>query len=111
MREDRFTVVFDGDIRKFKGNPLKAETPFGTPSAAGIGDAFQETDDLRDRLTEAEAALSQARAEGRREGLEEAAKVADLHPMRFAGQNEQTIRRALSTAIRALAQKEGGKDG
>lgn len=55
-----------------------------------------------------ETVLSQARAEGRREGLEEAAKVADSHPMRFAGQNEQTIRKSLSSAIRALAQK--GKD-
>lgn len=45
-----FTLVFKGDIRAFKGNPFKAETPFGIPVAVGVGDAF-------DRIAELEAKL------------------------------------------------------
>ena len=47
---NRFTLVFKGNIRAFDRNPLKTETPFGTPCAAGIGDAFETSDDLLDAL-------------------------------------------------------------
>ncbi len=47
-----FTLVFKGDIRKFKENPLKTETPFGVAIIAGIGNAFEELDELRERLGE-----------------------------------------------------------
>ncbi len=43
---DRFTLVFEGDITKFKGNPLKTETPFGIPFAASIGDALEKIEHL-----------------------------------------------------------------
>lgn len=48
MSDDRkyFTLVFEGDITKFKGNPLKTETPFGVPYAAGLGDAFAKLDKI-----------------------------------------------------------------
>jgi len=47
---NRFTLVFEGDIRAFDRNPFKTETPFGTPSAAGIGDAFETGDSLLEAL-------------------------------------------------------------
>jgi hypothetical protein len=43
---DYFTLVFKGDITKFKGSPLKTETPFGVPVAAGLGDAFQKLENI-----------------------------------------------------------------
>jgi hypothetical protein len=47
---EHFTLVFKGDISKFKLNPLNTETPFGRPEAAGRGDAFEECNVLRERL-------------------------------------------------------------
>ena len=50
---DSFTLVFDGDLRAFKGNPLHVETPFGEPRAACLGDAFAEqmkTEDVAEAL-------------------------------------------------------------
>lgn len=44
-----FTLVFAGDIRKFKANPLTTETPWGVPYAASMGDALEQIDKLRDR--------------------------------------------------------------
>ena len=44
---ERFTLVFVGNLRKFQGNPLRTETPFGIPIVCGIGDAFEEADGLR----------------------------------------------------------------
>lgn len=32
-----FALVFEGDLRKFEGNPLKTVTPFGVPIACGLG--------------------------------------------------------------------------
>lgn len=48
-----FTIVFEGDLRKFEGNPLKTETPFGVPMTVAVGDVFEERDALeteRDEL-------------------------------------------------------------
>jgi hypothetical protein len=39
-----FTLVFEGDLRKFPGNFFKVDTPFGKPVAAGLGNAFDEID-------------------------------------------------------------------
>lgn len=47
-----FTLVFRGDIRKLKVNPLTAETPFGTAIIVGIGNAFEELDAIREKLEE-----------------------------------------------------------
>ncbi len=47
---ERFTLVFVGNLRKFQGNPLRTETPFGIPIVCGIGDAFEEADGLRAQL-------------------------------------------------------------
>lgn len=41
-----FTVVFEGDIAKFPGNPLHAETPFGKPLAVGRDNAFDVIDEM-----------------------------------------------------------------
>src|SRR5882672_2645987 len=35
-----FTIVFEGDITKLKGNPLKMDTAYGKPVASGAGNAF-----------------------------------------------------------------------
>lgn len=43
-----FTLVFKGDIGKFKFNPMNTETVFGRPEAAGRGNAFEECEDLRE---------------------------------------------------------------
>lgn len=45
-----FTLVFEGDIRRFADNPMTAKTPFGVAYAAGVGNAFSESDRLRDAL-------------------------------------------------------------
>jgi len=42
-----FTVVFDGDIKKWDGNPFDVETPFGKPYAVAVGDALEELDRLK----------------------------------------------------------------
>lgn len=48
MPEDdqRFTLVFNGDIRNVKGNVFKIETPFGVARAASVGDALAVKDEL-----------------------------------------------------------------
>lgn len=43
-----FTLVFEGDLRKFPSNPLHTDTPFGRAYAAGIGNAFEIMDLLAD---------------------------------------------------------------
>jgi len=43
-----FTVVFKGDIGKFKTNPLHMKTAFGEVVAAGRGNAFEEAEVLRE---------------------------------------------------------------
>lgn len=43
-----FTLVFQGDITKFNGNPLKTETPFGVPFAAGMGNAFDALENIHE---------------------------------------------------------------
>jgi hypothetical protein len=48
--DDCFTLVFKGKISSFNKNPFLTETPFGTPYAAGIGNAFEEADKLREKL-------------------------------------------------------------
>ena len=52
-----FTLVFKGDIGKFKLNPMNTETPFGRPEGAGRGDAFDECEGLRERVETLEGAL------------------------------------------------------
>ena len=48
MKEpNAFTLVFEGDIRSFKMNPLTTATPWGIPYAVSIGDALEENDALR----------------------------------------------------------------
>lgn len=41
-----FTVVFAGDIRDLQFNPMTATSPFGKVVACGIGNAFDEVEDL-----------------------------------------------------------------
>jgi hypothetical protein len=47
---EAFTLVFEGDIRQFKMNPLNTETPWGVPYACGLGDAFAQRDRLQEQL-------------------------------------------------------------
>lgn len=47
---NHFFLIFDGDIRSFKGNPMKTETPFGTPFACGVGNLMEENEMLRETL-------------------------------------------------------------
>jgi len=63
MTNQYFTLVFQGDICDFK-EPLKTETVFGVPFAAGVGDAFAETEQLEAQL------VSDIRAETEIERLE-----------------------------------------
>jgi hypothetical protein len=51
-RTESFTMIFGGNIRHFKGNPLTAETPFGVAYAIGVGDAFEDMDAMRDLLNQ-----------------------------------------------------------
>ncbi|MCD1645221.1 hypothetical protein [Aurantimonas coralicida] len=67
------------------------------------------------RAEKAETALSQARAEGRREGMEEAARLvenqgAELHMREDEGIDRFDAAMILAANIRALSQKEAGKD-
>lgn len=48
---DKFTVVFKGDIRSFKQNPMTTETPWGKPYAVAVGDALEQLDE-RDKALE-----------------------------------------------------------
>ena len=43
-----FTIVFEGDITKLKGNPLKMETAYGKPVASGAGNAFDVIEGLHE---------------------------------------------------------------
>ena len=56
-----FTVVFDGDIRKLEGNPLKYKTQFGGTLRMGVGDAFERVDELQARIAELEAENAELR--------------------------------------------------
>lgn len=42
---ERFTLVFEGDLRSFKDNIFHADSTFGKPCAAGTGDAFARQDE------------------------------------------------------------------
>lgn len=64
LLKSHFTLVFEGDIRKFNRNPLLTDTPFGRPIIAGMGNAFAEFDEftavadaMLSALTEAERFL------------------------------------------------------
>lgn len=50
MSETRFTLVFNGDLRRFGASPFKTETPFGFAQIASIGDVCAERDLLVDAL-------------------------------------------------------------
>jgi hypothetical protein len=52
-----FTIVFEGDLRNFKGNPFDTDTPFGKPFAVGHGDAFQEAQRLQQAMDQIEDAI------------------------------------------------------
>jgi hypothetical protein len=43
-----FTMVFEGDITRIKGNPMKIETPFGFAIACGIGNAFDKLENIEE---------------------------------------------------------------
>jgi hypothetical protein len=43
-----FTLVFEGDITKIEGNPMKIETIYGVPVASGMGNAFDVLENLHE---------------------------------------------------------------
>lgn len=57
---NRFTAVFECDIRVFPTNPLDAKTPFGYAVRCGIGDAFNDVDNAEDEITRLRALLDDA---------------------------------------------------
>ena len=48
--KDRFTLIFDGDIIDFEGNPFHVDTPFGRPQVVSVGDLAHERDRIEDAL-------------------------------------------------------------
>lgn len=60
-----------------------------------------------EEIADLKAALSTAREEGRREGLEEAAKVADAHDLSIMSSTmEDAQARKIAAAIRSLKEKQ-----
>lgn len=57
MRENEqfYTVVFKGDVRSMSSNLFKLVTPFGEVVSIGVGDAFSELDELREKAEKSEA--------------------------------------------------------
>lgn len=51
----RFTLVFEGDIRKIDGFIGHVDTPFGRPVASGLGNAFDQCAASEARISELEA--------------------------------------------------------
>lgn len=50
MADEYFTLVFKGNLKEFKGNPLRTETPFGIPFVCAIGDLSEQVDILEEKL-------------------------------------------------------------
>lgn len=48
MNRQCFAVVFEGDISKLPFNPLKAETVYGKPVAAGHGNPFDLANNIEE---------------------------------------------------------------
>ena len=49
-RKTRFTLIFKGDIRDLKFNPLFEQTVFGECCGMGVGDAFAENERLQEEI-------------------------------------------------------------
>ncbi|WP_024354176.1 hypothetical protein [Brevundimonas naejangsanensis] len=58
MAQPFFTIVFEGQLQRFKGNPFATETPFGTPFAIGYGDAFERERTLEEAADALAVALT-----------------------------------------------------
>lgn len=64
--EAYFTLVFQGDLRKYPTNPHMTDTPFGRPVASGIGNVFDEVEALHSALSGGEATGDQRGSNGTR---------------------------------------------
>lgn len=74
---DYFTLIFQGDIGKFKDNPLMAEMiPYGRPVASGRGHAFNEADVLLDALERIESVCQRAFSWNDSEARQEILRIA-----------------------------------
>jgi hypothetical protein len=62
-KKNYFTLVFEGDITKIHGNPMKIKTPFGVAIASCSGNALEELDRLRDALDTIEKTTDDLSAE------------------------------------------------
>ncbi len=107
--------VYSKEEAEARSSPDAGVTSMPYDEAPDISPACYDDiarDWLMSKLNEARTALSQARAEGRREGLEEAAKLASGPTSGWGEHVGGTLERdRIAVAILALAQKEGGKDG
>jgi len=120
MTDQYFTLVFRGSIRDFK-EPLKTETVFGVPFAAGVGDAFAETEQLEAQLvSDIRAETEIERLEARIEMLEaELREIRDLPRVSYAAAAQvmaEIARVALApeqrhTTPEATDRKDWPKDG
>ena len=45
-----FTIVFNGKLNDYAGNPFHADTPFGKPQLVSDGDLSDRVDDLEEAL-------------------------------------------------------------
>jgi len=96
---DSFTLVFSGDLRKFRGNPFHTDTPFGRPTASSIGDAI-ENENL---AVEEGSRLLEALRACRLELFWCAQQLADRG---MKGHPDDSVSRALRLADEAMATNE-----
>ena len=61
---NRFTVVFEGDLRKIGKNPFKIKSDFGEPVAVAMGDALEELDQHRDEAASNSSGICISKAFG-----------------------------------------------
>jgi hypothetical protein len=54
-----FTLIFKGDVRKIKENPLYEQTPFGECVGIAVGSLFDERDYWEARALDAENEAAQ----------------------------------------------------
>lgn len=54
-RERFCTIVFECNLRQFKGNPLHVDTPFGRPVLVAVGNVTEDRDWLESQLRDLDA--------------------------------------------------------
>jgi hypothetical protein len=96
-----FTLVFEGDIRKFDGNPLRTPTPFGTALAVSMGDALQQAERGHEALSALDAILEA--------GEELAGAAGDIHPSVPSIESIKRLHRAIDAWAEARDAQEASR--